>query len=203
MDEHLSFTCHSKVLRSKLGRAAGMLYKTRNVLDTLQLKTLYCAIFHSHISYGCQIWGQIINVHTEKIFTIQNKAMRALTFSGQRVSSKPLYSQMNILNREDYIKLQNILFVMSSLNKSGPSCFQNYFRIAADQHTYNTRSSSIGCLHASMQNTIIYGLNSITSKCVSDWNAFTAASKTHLFSLPPEQVKMTIISHFLETYRTA
>ena len=197
IDEHLTFDYHCKLLRGRLGRAVGMLYKTRNVLDTSQLKTLYFAIFNSHLSYGCQIWAQTRNIHTEKIFTIQNKAMRAMTFSSPQTSCKPLYSKLNILKLDDYVKLQNCLFVKSVIMKTAPICFHNYFQITADQHAYNTRNSTNGCLYVTMNNTINYGLNSITNKCIHDWNFFTRNARVNLMCLSMQDFKVTVSSYLL------
>ena len=94
IDETLTFDYHCKFLWTKLNRALGMLYKCRHYLDPAQLKTLYFAIFNCHLTYGCQVWGQKRDGYTEKIFTIQNKAMRALTFSEPRTSQLPLYKKI-------------------------------------------------------------------------------------------------------------
>ena len=90
IDETLTFDYHCKFLWTKLNRALGMLYKCRHYLDSAQLRTLYFAIFNCHLIYGCQIWGQKRDGYTEKIFTIQNKAMHALTFSEPRSAALPL-----------------------------------------------------------------------------------------------------------------
>ena len=201
IDEYLTFDYHCKLLRGRLGRAVGMLYKTRSMLDTSQLKTLYFAIFNSHLTYGCQIWAQTRNIHTEKIFTIQNKAMRAMNFSKPQMPSEPLYRKFNILKLNDYVKLQNCLFVKSVIMKTAPICFHNYFKITADHHAYNTRNSSYGCLYVTMSNTIKYGINSITFKCIYDWNFLTINSNVNLMLLPMRDFKGAITSYIFGLYK--
>ena len=52
--------------------------------------------------YGCQIWGQINNTHTEKIFKLQNRALRIIQFSGLQDEVDPLYKTMKILKLDDH-----------------------------------------------------------------------------------------------------
>ena len=54
LDEHLAFKYHLK----NLNRANCLLSKTRYYAKFPLLQTIYCALFNSHLSYGCQIWGQ-------------------------------------------------------------------------------------------------------------------------------------------------
>ena len=85
---------HSETLMKKLKRANGMLCKARHYISSDELKTLYYAIFSSHLIYGCQIWGQVTNTFNQKIFKLQNKALRIISFSDFRANSNPLYSNL-------------------------------------------------------------------------------------------------------------
>ena len=62
LDETLNGRFHCETLMKKLKRANGMLCKARHYITNDDLKTLYYAIFSSHLIYGCQIWGQTTNV---------------------------------------------------------------------------------------------------------------------------------------------
>ena len=42
----------------KLNRAIGLLSKVKHFTPQNLLKTLYYSLFHSHLIYGCQVWGQ-------------------------------------------------------------------------------------------------------------------------------------------------
>ena len=78
LDESLNGAFHSEILTKKLKRANGMLCKARHYISSDELKTLYYAIFSSHLIYGCQIWGQVTNTFNQKIFKPQNKALRII-----------------------------------------------------------------------------------------------------------------------------
>ena len=58
-----------------------MLSKIRHYTLAEQMKSIYHAIFASHMTYGCQILGQSFNnTHINKIQTLQNNAVAIVTF---------------------------------------------------------------------------------------------------------------------------
>ena len=58
LDEHLNGSAHVNILLPKLGRANGMLSKIRHYTSAEHMKSIYHAIFASHMTYGCQILVQ-------------------------------------------------------------------------------------------------------------------------------------------------
>ena len=98
-----------------------MLSKVRHFVPTSEISSIYHAIFSSHMIYGSQTWGQSIDTHTEKVFKLQNRAIRTITFSDFNADPDPLYKLL--LKLEDLITLQNVLFVYDHLKKTLPACF--------------------------------------------------------------------------------
>ena len=96
--------------------------------------------------FGCQIWGQVTNTFHQKIFKLQNKALRIISFSDFRANSNPLYSNLKILKLRDQIVLQNCLFIHDALNNASPNCFNEYFKHTREIHPLNTRNANLGCL---------------------------------------------------------
>ena len=87
LDEHLTFKYHLENLNLKLNRANCLLSKIRYYVKFSLLRTLYYALFDSHVRYGCQIWGQKQSPTAETIEQTQNKALRILNFKGPREGS--------------------------------------------------------------------------------------------------------------------
>ena len=200
LDENLNGRFHCRDLAKKLKRANGMLCKARHYIQFTDLKTLYYAIFSSHLIYGCQIWGQNINTFNQKVFKLQNRALRIISFANFRADSNPLYVDLKILKLSDQIFLQNCLFVHDTLKKVSPLCFHNYFTQAKQVHSLATKSATFGCLHVSTSNTVRYGLNSIVSKCISNWNNATKFLHVDLTSLSRVKLKLNIKSYFVKSY---
>ena len=178
-----------------------MLSKARHYVLKEDLRTLYFAIFSSHLIYASQIWGQVTNSHNQKIFKLQNRSVRIISFSDFRASVNPIYSSLNILKLRDQIVLQNCLFVHDSLNNIAPSCFSTYFRHTRNAHSLNTRQATLGCLYPSNYSTFRYGIFSITNRCISHWNALCKSLNTDLLTLTRHQLKITVSKHLKGSYQ--
>ena len=90
LDETLSGKNHCTILTNKLKRANGMLSRIRYV-PREELKSIYCAIFSSHMTYRCQIWGQNCSAHLIKISKLQNRALRIINFEDFNDNPSTLY----------------------------------------------------------------------------------------------------------------
>ncbi|MCH2406071.1 MAG: reverse transcriptase family protein, partial [Nitrosopumilus sp.] len=200
LDSTLSGKFHCDLLTKKLKRANGMLSKIRHYVPKEDLKTIYYAIFSSHMIYGSQIWGQTINTHTEKVFKLQNRAMRIIQFEDFHANSNPIYKANKILKLEDHIELQNCLFVYDSIKNTLPACFQSYFLKVNEIHSINTISSELGCLFTPYLSTTRYGLHSITRKCVDSWNYFTRLFNIELKNLSRKALKDKLHTHYIDNY---
>ena len=200
LDSNLSGNYHCSLLLTKLKRSNGMLSKARHYIPYEELCSLYYAIFSSHMVYGCQVWGQNINVHTEKVFRLQNRAMRIISFSDFHADSNPIYRETKILKLKDFIALQNCLFVHDNLNNNLPTCFNNYFRPVDVIHGKGTKGKELGCLFVPHFSTKKYGLNSITRKCINNWNFFSKMFNCKLKDISKSLLKSKITQFFLNNY---
>ena len=201
LDETLNGKFHCEILSKKLTRANGMLYKARHFINNTDLKSLYYAIFSSHLTYGLQVWGQNQNIHNKKIFKLQNRAVRTISFSGSRDDCNPLYANFSILKLEDQRILQNCLLVHDSLNKLAPASLQTYFKRTSETHSLNTKGSKLGCLYVPPSTTTRYGSNSITKKCIMDWNTLTKNLGINLLQLPRCRLKKIIKDNLIKSYK--
>ena len=200
LDEMLNGSFHCVELAKKLKRANGMLCKARHFVNAEDLKTLYYAIFSSHLIYGCQVWGQHVTTFNQKVFKLQNRALRIISFADFRADSNPLYKSLSVIKLSDQIILQNCLFVHDTLKKLSPVCFHDYFEQTHNMHSILTKSCSLGCLYVTKSNTIRYGLNSITRTCISNWNLLAEKLNIDLGSLSRSKLKRSIKSFFVNSY---
>ena len=168
IDTTLSGKYHCKILHPKLNRACGMLSKARHYVPEKDLVSLYYGIFSSHLSYGCQIWSQNNNPHLNKIITLQKRAMRTIKFADFHAHSDPFFKELKVLKIQDFVKLQNCLFVHDFLNKKLPDCFENYFQTLSDVHTKSTKARDLGCLFIPHFSTSKFGIKSFTRKCIDN-----------------------------------
>ena len=62
--------------------------------------------------YGCQVWGQNHSLHLERIFKLQNRALRIINFEERHADSNPLYIDNKILKLQDFVRLQTACLSM-------------------------------------------------------------------------------------------
>ena len=66
----------------KLNRANTFLARIRSHVDTKLFKTLYSAIFESHLRYGCHLYAQIRTQMMDSTVKIRNKTFTIINFKG-------------------------------------------------------------------------------------------------------------------------
>ena len=199
LDNKLSGKEHCQVLTRKLNRANGMLSKVRYFVPNTELKSIYHAIFFSHISYNCLAWAQDVDcLHINKIQTLQNKAMRIISFKTSYVSSGPLYIENNIIKFKDLVKLNNCLLVYDFLNNKLPGCFQNFFKKLEEIYDQiETRNSARCFLFVQARNTTKYGTKSIMCKSIEYWNEMSKIFNTDLSKLGRNDLKKRMTNFFM------
>ena len=141
IDENLNWKQHIHDIAIKLNRANALLSIIRNYVNKLTLRTIYFAIFDSHINYANLIWGQ--NLHSlSRIIILQKKALRIMNFQSRDSHSSPLFRSNHILKLEDKILIENILFISKLFNNLVPPIFKSWFTFCSDVHNYHTVSST-------------------------------------------------------------
>ena len=71
IDENLNWGQHVDFVSEKLKRANGALSKLRHYVPRPTLISLYYALFHSHMSYTCQVWAQKSSLKTQRVLVLQ------------------------------------------------------------------------------------------------------------------------------------
>ena len=128
-------------------------------------RMVYFGIFHSLLTYSCQIWGQIWGQvptsNTKRILILQNKALRIINFAPFRSPMNPLYKTNNILKIVDIVQLQNFLFAHDYFHNELPVTFNTIFIDVGNVHSYETRGSKKHQISLPRARTQAYGINSI------------------------------------------
>ena len=109
-----------------------MLARSRDYLAIKELKSIYHAVFSSHLTYACQIWGLSEKQFTNKIIKIQKNALRIISRAGFNAHTTPLFKSLKILKVYDQITLLNCLFVHDYLNGKLPKSIDNTFTKLSD-----------------------------------------------------------------------
>jgi hypothetical protein len=116
LDEYLTLNHHVSQICSKLSRALFQIKKARFILPLTALKTLYTAMFHSHLLYCTNIVSITSQTNINKIFLIQKKAIRVITNSVYNAHTNPLFQQLRILPFPNLIRFRKLQFMHSVYN---------------------------------------------------------------------------------------
>ena len=200
IDTNLTWQHHVNDLSIKLNRANALLFKIRKYVSPKILRSIYFAIFDSHLSYCCLVWAQNFS-SIKRILILQKKPVRIINFQPRNSHTSPLFKQNFILKFQDKICLENILFVSKSLNNLTPSIFSTWFSFSSDQHNYKTSSSTQGNLTKLFYKTSRYGKYSITVSAVESWNKIQKQLKYMLLKdLCPWKIKIIVSNFYLKSY---
>ena len=134
IDAHLNFVIHINSISAKLARATGMLAKIRHYVTKDTLRSIYCGIFSSILTYGCQIRGQIKSNHFIRSERLHNKAIKIINFASMRDSVTPLYKVPKFPKLSDDIRLLNLLLVFDDVNVKSFPGLKNTFHLTANSH---------------------------------------------------------------------
>ena len=204
IDKHLSWNVHTMQLAKKLSRANGILSKLRYYTPLEVCIQVYYAIFYSHLTYGCNIWGMTSDENLNKIEVLQKKCMRIITFSDFQSHAHPLFSRLKVLKVCDIIKMQQMLLMYGFLQYSLPTDLNKLFKLNDDVHNHITRQT----FHVPRIATSSYGNNSIRFQGPKIWNDFfkigISTNKTTKVSLDQIksilQLKKVLKKHFFFGY---
>ena len=170
IDENLSLSKHQEYISNKLRRSNGILSTLRNFLPMNILRSMYFAIFHSHLEYAIEIWGLNISKHS-RIYKLQKSAVRIMTFSDQRTHSPPIFQMLDIPPLPLFIISKNIQLVHQTLNNNVPEAVQDILDLRYTTNPFGTRSESNKLLSKPLVRTTKFGIKSIKYQAVVNWNA--------------------------------
>ena len=102
LDEDLSWNAHVNLVKMKISKLIGILYRLKHAFPIDVLETIYTSLIASYINYGLLLCGS----KSHEIETLQKKAISLIT-NGKCIShTNPLFIKMKILKIQDIFKLR-------------------------------------------------------------------------------------------------
>ena len=143
ISSNLSWNKHIDLVVNKISKNVGIIAKVRHILPVSNTRTLYLTLVEPYLSYCNIIWAHDSNtVRLDKIFKIQKRYVRMMTFSDFRAHSGPLFKQLSIMSVYDLYKYQLAIFMFKNANGMIPATHRFKFELNSDLHDYNTRNKS-------------------------------------------------------------
>ena len=198
IDKTLSWKIHVNTLSIKLARANGIISKLRHFVTIDSCKSIYHAIFNSHVLYGALIWQFTSIENISKINILQKKCVRLMTFSDFRAPTNNLFYNLNILKLNEIFKSAMIKLIFQYYKKDLPEIVAALFKKRSFSHNYQTRSANL--LELPSVKTTKYGLNSICFQAASSWNHFCNNDFVFEKILTYKNINRYLTGYFLAEY---
>ena len=129
---------------------------------------MYYSLIYPFLIYALPVYGTADSTHLNKIYILQKKVVRLMTFSDPLSHSLPLFKELEILTISEVFKMETSKFVFESLNHINPSQFHDFFIYPSIVR--NTRNFCNNNLFKPHARTKHYGLNSIKNNGAHIWN---------------------------------
>ena len=169
IDSKLNWKSHANATDTKLKQANVMLCKVRDFVNANILKSIYYALFESHINYACILWRQNIST-INCLYILQKKALRIINFKERNAHSSPLFHYSKIIKIADKVKIENCLFINKYTNNKLPSIFTNWCTFSSMSHNYQTSFAPKGNLQIPSVQTTSYRKKFFVYMVIKTWN---------------------------------
>ncbi len=142
MDPKLRWNHHINELNKKLNRAVGLIYKIRSDCNQNVLLSLYCTLFHSHLTYGLSVWGKSNDGYLSKLYLLQKKILRAITFSDYNAHTAPIFKNLNVLKMQDLFNYKTLSLMWDFDHDKLPRSLAMLFTRREEIHDRNLRDKN-------------------------------------------------------------
>ena len=199
IDENLSWNKQIETLAKKLSRANGILSNLRYYASKKTLISIYYSLFHSNIVYGSPVWSFTSQKNMKKIFVLQKKCMRLLTFSDCREHTSPIFKSLKVLKLQHIIKFSILKLIYFYFNDQLLLQVKNIFIKNESVNHYKTRGSKL--LFIPHINKTHFGTKSLRYNGPLTWDNFSQSMSNNTFvNLDISKFKKFLKDLILENY---
>ena len=104
IDKNLNWNHHVHNQSIQLSPSNGILSKLRYNASLHICLDVYYAIFFSHLTYGCNLWGLTSEENISKIEVLQRKCVRIMTFAPYDSHSNEIFIDLILLGVREKAK---------------------------------------------------------------------------------------------------
>ena len=142
------------------------------------LLTIYNSFVLPYLNYCILIWG-CSSTQCKKLFTLQKRAVRIISNAGYQDHSAPLFEQFKLLKLNDLYRLNLGKFMYKYNHNALPSCFNSFFTVTSNIHSYDTQSTRKKNLYVHFNRTSLFRI-SLLQRGTTYWNCLSDSLKSAL-----------------------
>jgi len=134
LDENFTLNAHFDSLSKKLSRGLFCLRRAKNLVDGKSLRSLYFALFHSHLTYCPLILACSSTHNIKRILLLQKKAIRLISKAEYNASTNPLFLANKILPFDKILYAKKMMFMHDIIHSNSLPTFKNYLKSNSDRN---------------------------------------------------------------------
>ena len=93
IDEKFSWLFHIDLVKNKISRAIGSMYRIKEKVDSQSLLMIYNTLILPYLMYCCELWGNTYNCRIKDIRLLQKRAVRIIDNALYRDHSSPIFKK--------------------------------------------------------------------------------------------------------------
>lgn len=172
LDSSLTWQPHISSIVGKVSSSCHALFLARQCFPLHVTRQLYFSLVESHLGYCLTSWGNTYPTYLDRLFKLQKRALRLITFAHRRSSSADIFLKLNVMPLPDLVRLKYLCMIHSIVN--------NVASIDASGFRYCSRSNRsverFGFIPFRANN--VYGCRLLECYGVKLWNALPLSLKT-------------------------
>ena len=182
----------------KLAQTNDILSKLRHYVPQKTCISAYFSLLYSFILYGSLAWQFTSKTNLNRVFILQKKCSRIVTFPFYKGQSNPLFKDLKLLKVRDVLESEIIKFFYKLSTNELPKSECSKFNLVHEIHTGNTCNNLL--IYIPRITTSRYGNHSLRSDGVSLWNKFFKDFFPNHDLTSFLRLKSFLMKRFLQTY---
>ena len=106
------------------------------------LTIIYQSLLHPYFTYGIEAWHGTYKNHTDKIFIIQKKGIRAINDLEYNEHTNEYFKSNQILKLQNQFQLQLLVYIYKLFNSNIDPSISSNFNLNSSIHHHFTKSSN-------------------------------------------------------------
>lgn len=155
IDQDLSWSSHISHVANKISKSIGILKKIAKYVNNSTLRLLYFSFIHPYFNYCLLIWGNAAQVHMNRLFLLQKRAIRIISRSHFLAHTSVLFLSLNVLKIADLFYFRCSIFSYKLYNNQLPTSFLNVFKLNTISHSHVTRALALSSLNIPFCRTVL------------------------------------------------
>jgi hypothetical protein len=128
IDNKLIFSSHIEMTSKLISKKLGLIRRIRHLLTPLTLQLLYKALIQPHFAYSCQVWGFTYDIHINRLWSLQNRAIKIIS-PNLRVNVNEFLKKSSLLSVKLIISFYSNIYIFKCLKNLKPYICSNFFKV--------------------------------------------------------------------------